>query len=91
VNHGLNGLLFTTALQNTTNKWATVRSATFGNKAIMETFEYVVLEENKTTGFTRVIGTFDSLEEAEPFWKAIAFKYIDEYELWHRIKKVKKS
>ena len=57
----------------------------------METFEYVVLEENKTTGFTRVIGTFDSLEEAEPFWKAIAFKNIDEYELWHRIKKVKKT
>ena len=91
MNRGLNGLLFTTALQNTMNKWATVKSATFGNKAIMETFEYVVLEENKTTGFTRVIGTFDSLEEAEPFWKAIAFKYIDEYELWHRIKKVKKS
>lgn len=57
----------------------------------METFEYEVIEHNKNTDEIRVIATFDSLEEAEPYWKAIAFKYIDFYELWHKVRKVKKT
>ena len=59
-----------------------------GNQSNIMKYEYRVLEQNKVTGEIKVLASFDSLEEAEPYWKAIAFKYIDYYELWHRVEKV---
>ena len=47
---------------------------------------FLITELNKQTGKETVIGSFASKDEAQKFWRQIAFENIDHAHLWHRMK-----
>ena len=48
---------------------------------------YEITELNKQTGKERVLRSFRSEEDAQKFWRQIAFENIDHAHLWHRLRR----
>ena len=48
---------------------------------------FVITELNKQTGETTTIARFDNEDDAQNFWRQIAFENIDHAHLWHRLER----